>query len=89
MVRLGFSAPVARFVRAVASTALGAGMVALVSQLDTVSNIVVDAVHAIPGLTVDSEATIAVVAVAVVASAIQAADKFFRENGAYGDVLGK
>jgi len=62
-------------------------MVALVAQLERVSNLVVDAVQAIPGLNVDSEATIASVAVAVVAAAILAADKFFRDNGAYPDVL--
>lgn len=84
---LGFSAPVARFFRAIGSSALGAGIVALTAKLDTVSSIIVDAVHQIPGLTVDSEATIAAVAVAVVAAAVLAVDKYARENGWYGDVL--
>ena len=82
-----FPAPVRRFVRAIASSGLAAGMVALLAQVEVVKNIVVDAVQSIPGLSVDSEVTIAVIAGAVVVAVIQAADKFFRENDVYPDVL--
>jgi len=63
-------------------------MVALLAQVETLKEIVVDAVQAIPGLSVDSETTVAFVAVAVVLAAVQAADKFFREHEVYKDVVG-
>jgi len=83
----GLSAPVARFVRAVASSALAAAVVAVGAQVDTIKDIVVDVVRGVPGLSVDSETTIAFVAVAVVVAVVQAADKHFRDAGLYSNHL--
>jgi len=84
---LGLSAPVARFVRAVGSSALAAAVVAVGAQVDTIKDIVVDVVRGVPGLSVDSETTIAFVAVAVVVAVVQSADKFFRDEGVYPNHL--
>ena len=89
MTTLGFAAPVARFVRAVVSAGVGAAVVAVGAQSAAISDFVVDAVKRVPGLDVNSETTVAFIAVAVVAAVIQAVDKFFRENGTYPDVVGK
>ena len=83
----GLSAPVARFVRAIASSALAAAVVAVGAQVDTLKDIVVDVVRGVPGLSVDSETTIAFVAVAVVVAVVQAADKHFRDAGLYSNHL--
>jgi len=48
---------------------------------------VVDVVRGVPGLSVDSETTIAFVAVAVVVAVVQSADKFFRDEGVYPNHL--
>jgi len=62
-------------------------VVAVGAQVDTIKDIVVDVVRGVPGLSVDSETTIAFVAVAVVVAVVQAADKFFRDEGVYPNHL--
>ena len=68
----GLPAPLARFLRAIASSAVAAGMVALLASIEDVKSIVVDAVKGIPGLSVNSETTISFIAVAVVLAVVYA-----------------
>ena len=84
---LGLPAPIARFIRAIVSSGLAAGMAVALSQIDAVKDLVMDVVTGIPGLDVNSEATVAAIVVAIAAAVIVAADKYFRENGVYGNGL--
>lgn len=73
-----------RFVRAVAASAVSAGIVFALSHVEALSDVVVSIVRNVTGpLPLENEKTIALLVVAVLSAVLQAADKAARDAGLY------
>lgn len=81
-----FTAPVARLVRAVLAAALSGAMTVIISNIGGIRDIVIDTFGKFG---IHDDNIVVAAGIVALAAMIQAADKWFRDNGWYPNVLEK